>query len=653
MALRNFLFQSAEGYFQEQAPTDSLDLGGLAMTGDITMGSNKVTGAAAATASGDLISYGQSGALLSGLALSGGNLDLSGLQKVINSIPPTAAGDLTTKAYVDTLVVTGGQIKEALSSEGQISNPQGILANEVLFFANQPTAGDTVVLKNASLTRTYLFVANIGAESAATDVSIETDALTAMQRLVLRANADAGNTQWTLHVDANSQRLNATGYVIMVAEKVSAAGNSTSRIYGTWTTANDAKVVEFASGSPGVPYTDYTSIISITMPSADPAAGRFGFRRQASALVDGELHFTLDENNIWAWDQDSATWQQFSGSGSMPDATSGAGGAVKGKITVDEDYALFVSSGILRMALQTTGGLQFNAGTPKTLGIKLDTNPGLSLSGTGLKGVVTSGKGLTISATGFEVVADNTRAIATDASGVYLMLAANPGLEFNGSTGVQAKIYSAGGLLRDANGLSIKYPTTGPYAGLFTDANGLQVKTEATNPTLAVNASNELGVKYDSTKALGTSAAGLYVKVDGTSITYSGGVLQAASSSEAPKVENTINVDAAVAVGDPIYITATGARISPADTDTDPHSRVMGVARTAQGTVGQPAEVVEVGYCAGVLSGATPGTPYYLATGGGLATAAPSGAGKRVIQVGVAITASDLMVRIVDYGKKA
>jgi len=54
----------------------------------------------------------------------------------------------------------------------------------------------------------------------------------------------------------------------------------------------------------------------------------------------------------------------------------------------------------------------------------------------------------------------------------------------------------------------------------------------------------------------------------------------------------------------------------------------------------------------GVLSSASPGTPYYLATGGGLSTSLP-GAAKRVIQMGIAKNATDLFVRVVDYGKKA
>ena len=684
MALRKFLFMNAtEGYQEEQQPSDSLGLGGLTMSGNIAMGSNKVTGLGAGTTAGDALAYGQAGASLNGLT-STGNIDLNSSNKVINSAAPTNPGDLATKSYVDTLVVTGGQIKEAIASEGQLSNAQGIRANEVLFFANQPVLGDSVTFKNASLTRTYTFVANIGAEAAATDVSLESDALTAMQRLVLRANADAGNTQWALHVDNASQRLNPTGNVIMVAEKTTAAGNSTSRIYGTFTTTSDAKVTEFASGSPGVPYTDYTSTTVITMPTVDPGAGRFGFRRQVSALVDGEMHFALDEDTIWSWDSDLGAWQQFSGSGAIPDATSGAGGGTKGKLTVDEDYALYVASGILRMSLASAGGLQFNAGSPKTLGVKLDTNPGLSLSGSGLKGIVTPNKGLTVTATGFEAVPDTTRGVNVDASGLYIDLAANPGLQFTGGK-LDAKVYSAGGLQKDGNGLSIK---NNPAGGLTSDGSGEKIVLEATTPTLQVNGSNELGVKLDparaittgasgigvnlettnpalaittnkldvkkdTTRGLDSDAAGLFVKVDGTTLSFNGGgQLQSNFTGEAQRIENSLIVDSAVSAGEPVTYTSVNNRVVPADTDTDAHAHVVGVARTAQPSAGSTVEVVTAGPCAGVLAGAVVNTPYYLATGGGLTTSLPSST-KRVIQVGFAMNANDLFVQIIDRGKKA
>jgi hypothetical protein len=126
-------------------------------------------------------------------------------------------------------------------------------------------------------------------------------------------------------------------------------------------------------------------------------------------------------------------------------------------------------------------------------------------------------------------------------------------------------------------------------------------------------------------------------------------------ATEAPKVENTLTVIEAIAIGDPVYFTNTNNRIGKGDT-TDPKAFICGVARTAQPTPSSTCEVVSLGPCAGVLNGLVPtpvaGDRFYLQTGGGIGVALP-GSGKRQIRVGYAINASDLFVEIMDFGKKA
>jgi hypothetical protein len=79
---------------------------------------------------------------------------------------------------------------------------------------------------------------------------------------------------------------------------------------------------------------------------------------------------------------------------------------------------------------------------------------------------------------------------------------------------------------------------------------------------------------------------------------------------------------------------------------------VMGVSRTAQGTVGSNASIVSIGKCAGVLSGATAGVPYYLGAAGGISSTPPS-SGNQLVRVGYAMNATDLWVEIQAYGKRA
>jgi len=607
MAARKPLFMGSEGFSEEMATTDSMTLGGLTM---------------------------------------GGNIDMQSANKVINLPTPTSAGDAASKSYVDTMVITGGVVKEALFSADQLDNTDGINALEALFFVNQPVVGDTVIFKNATLTRTYTFVANIAGEATATDVSIETDAATALQRLVTRVNADAGNTQWDLFYET-TQHADINNPIADVIERASAAGVSASRIYGVWTTQADAKIVPFQAG--GVPYLDYTSTVTATLPAADPAAGNFGLRRIASALIDGEIHLTLDTDNQYSWNADVPMWNLLSGPGSIPDATSGSGGAIKGKVTFDSDKGLVVAAGVASVKLEAAGagvgGLLFN-GTGQ-IAVDPDTAHGIELlaggvatklaaAGAGTGGLAFDGAGA------MEVDPDTAKGIALGASGVYVKLAAagagTGGLAFDASPGaIQVDPDTAHGIELLAGGVAAKLATAGVgTGGLEFDGGGA------------------IQVDIDAMKGLSLTASGLAVTVDGTSVSFNGsGQLQSTGVSEAARIENTMTVLAAggVSAGDPVYITSTNNEIDKGDTSPDAKARIIGVARTS-GIGGATSEVVSLGICAGVLAGATAGTPYYLATGGGLATALP-GAGKRVIECGIAKNATDLFVHMIDYGKKA
>ncbi len=229
--------------------------------------------------------------------------------------------------------------------------------------------------------------------------------------------------------------------------------------------------------------------------------------------------------------------------------------------------------------------------------------------------------------------------VLVSADKIEVELSATPGLEFDvaGDTGkLQAKIDANQGLQRVAAGLGLKLNGSTLLVGasgvsvkglpsLF-EINGVAVGAAVTGPNL-------------DTLTNGSNADALHAHA-------------ATVATEAPKVENTLAVVEAVAVADPVYQSATADRVGKARADDTTKSYVVGIARTAQATVGSTSEVVTAGPAAGVLSGATPGQPYYLQATGGIGTATP-GAGNRVIQCGVAKNATDLFVRIVDFGKKA
>ena len=154
----------------------------------------------------------------------------------------------------------------------------------------------------------------------------------------------------------------------------------------------------------------------------------------------------------------------------------------------------------------------------------------------------------------------------------------------------------------------------------------------------------------------GGQNAGLKSRVDGTTIVINASnQLEAAgatSAEEAKKIENTFAVSAVnLTPGMPVYVSAADT-VDKADTDTDAHSRVIGVSRLAV-TAPASVEVVTVGLVPSVWAGTgVSGSPYYLANTGGLSVSLPAGA-KRVIQIGVAKNTNDLIVRLYDFGKKA
>lgn len=636
MAARKPLFMGSEGFSEEMATTDSMSLGGLNASGNIVM---------------------SGGATITGLP------------------NPTASGQVANKDYVDQQVIAGGTVKEALFSLDQLDDTDGIYALEALYFAAQPVAGDTVIFSNGTLTRTYTFVANQGAESAATDVSIETDADTAMQRLVTRAMADAGNTAWNLYYETGTHA-DINDPIIDVVERTTAAGDSTSRIYGVWGTQASAQVVEFAAG--GTVNLDYTNRTPATLPATDPAEGRFGLRRIVSALIDGEIHMTLDTDNQYSWDNDASQWNQLSGPGSIPLATSASGGGVIGRVTFDSDKGLAVTTGIAEVSLAASAGLKFSTGAlaiePNDFagtGLEDDGSDNLRLAtqGNGIGG----GAGSTLSVTPDSTSGGDIQPVSVGVNGVGLDISAiaGSGLVADGSANLDINLEASNpslqvvtdelgvkmsdGLTKDANGLAVALDASGSaleFTGVAGDGT-LGVKLEASNPSLQIDGSNQLGAKLDGTKGAATGTGGIYVKIDGTSITFDGsGQLQTLGSAEAQRVENTFTTATdAVAVADAVYVNGNNT-VGKADAAVDAKSRVLGLIRSGAGAAPQSIETVSLGIAAGILTGATANTPYYLQAGGGIGTSLPGG-GNRVIQVGKAINATDLWVDIIDYGKKA
>lgn len=117
----------------------------------------------------------------------------------------------------------------------------------------------------------------------------------------------------------------------------------------------------------------------------------------------------------------------------------------------------------------------------------------------------------------------------------------------------------------------------------------------------------------------------------------------AVSSSDTP-----MTAGEALSAGDPLVIDpTTGYAIKAQATGGAGYQYCIGVAQAAA-NMGESVQVLRNGVASGVLSSATAGSAYYIAPSGGLST--DPGTGAQWVLVGYAMTATDLMVQIQDYG---
>jgi hypothetical protein len=531
MATRKPLFLGEVGA-EEMAAADDIALGGLAMSGNITMGSNKITGLAAATASGDALSYGQSGGSLAGLTLTG---DLAvGDNQITGLAAGTDPDDAVNKAQLDSAVINGGQVKEQVLHENQLNDTEGVLAATVLTMANNPTAGDTIIITDGTTTRTY------GATSGG-DVQYTIGATVAdtMSNLAAAIDGD-GSAIWGAAF-LLLESIDTDGVVVIVEDD---NDGTASQIYATWATQADIQYVNFGGAD------QYNSSTLAAMPSSAPGSTNFGFRRTTASLVTGEMHNARNNDTMYSWDDDAATWQQMNGSGSIPDATSASGGGIKGKVTVDREYGLLVNSGILRMSLASNKGLGFDGGGD-------------------LQGIADTTAGMEITASGFAID----------------IAATTPGLGFDGSGDLEVKLDGTT-LEKTATGLRVKglpslFEVNGVAVGATVTAANLDTLTDGSNADAlhshTISATTRLEDELTAEEALnqgdpiewGTTnnqvrqcRANTTARVDCMAVVEESGGISASGTGTCVRAGVAVGVLSGATVGDRIYVGNTGGLVT-------------------------------------------------------------------------------------------
>lgn len=551
MANRVLLAYNASYEFPEEvASGDNLD----ARTG-------KLINLGAATSSGDAISYGQSGAVLAGLALTavlamGGN-------KITNLADGTVASDAVNYGQLSSVTTGSRAWREVLLVKQQVLNGSsgGVRAAQAAYIATNPTDLDTFVISDGTNVETFTFKT---VPLGAFDVQIGGSASATQTNLVAEINLSS--VFWS-SVSTNGLddyfAANPTAQFVVYRKTTEAA--VTDRLYGTLTAPSGIKVVDFFTAGPQAYGVE--SSTEANLPSADPAAQRFGFSRQFVLLATCETHLIANDVTTWTWNADTSvqTWYE------------------------SDQMALSFTSGLTR--------------TGSTVSVNTATAFGTYIDG-----------------------GSNNVAVAITAT--------NPGISIL-ADGLQTLQDGSGGLAHGASGDKVKVDTvTSGNPTLAIGANGLRV---IGLPSL-FNI-NSVAVSANVTAAnLGTLTAGA---------TSDAGALH--SHSAGPRF-SAVTVGA-LAAGDPIYWSSTNNQVDKAQANTDTKSFVIGLNDSSAVSSSGTANVISHGKNPGVLAGATAGTPYYLASAGGLTTTAP-GATNRVIQVGVAYNATDLWVRVLDFGKK-
>lgn len=269
-------------------------------------------------------------------------------------------------------------------------------------------------------------------------------------------------------------------------------------------------------------------------------------------------------------------------------------------------------------------------------------------------GQITAGDGL--SKDGNTIDVNFGDGIYNDGDYVTADLYSNGGLAFTSAAAHAAEIEinlatSNPGLEISGNELDIKYD--GAH-GIITGSSGVEIEIDTSPDTLTVTSSGLAVTGLPLNFKVNDVATGSTVTAPNFDTLTDGSNADAlhthGGATESERNEYDFTAAATLAAGDPVYFDTTDNQVAEADAGAKATARVVGVARTAiTGSTTGP--IVFTGRSAGSINGLgfTAGDRLWLANGGGLTSTVP-GVGNRRVQVGYAITATDILVQIQYFG---
>jgi hypothetical protein len=212
-----------------------------------------------------------------------------------------------------------------------------------------------------------------------------------------------------------------------------------------------------------------------------------------------------------------------------------------------------------------------------------------------------------------------------------------------GSSGLEFDVSGAAGKLR---------VRVDGFGGLQRTASGLALEIDDTPDTLDVGANGLKVVGVPSLFKINGTAVGANVTATNVDSLVDGNPITGLHFHGTNKA--LLAVNEAVAVADPVAPSTVDDRVRKCRADTDAARFMIGIAETAQASVGSTSRItLRGGTAIGVLSGATAGDRYYVAATGGLLAANTTPAnGNHVILACIAKNATDAWVIGEQLGKK-
>jgi len=700
MTLRKFLFFDVDNYgYNTEAPaTDSLGLGGLAMTGAITMATNKITGLGNGVDAQDAITKAQLDAAITGLTWKPPVQVL----KMKSDAARAAAAALVEGSGGTGIVnlTTGNSFTVAIDGETPVvitlaSAPAdvaaAITAINALYAAGGGTGGATIAIDGGA------GQIDIKSNTTGTGSTVAITSAHANWLEVGIVNAtDAGtNDVPTTTVSGEAWVVDNWGTGYVDGDIVEWDGDSWDVVLpgATQEPPDNTRVTVISSGAAGRfvgqenKYGTY---------DADPVDPTWSF----VAMVDGDAELVSGEGSVFenmAFTFDTGTgWVQFTGPASIPDATSAPSGGTKGKVGFDSSFGLQVNSGQAKINVTADTGLIFNAGTGamevgvnvaqaihvdgdgiglsiKALsGLEFDTNElailleaagagtgGLQFNASGEIGILlqATNPGLQLTADGLDTKLKAASGLAVDADGLYVVGDADAGIVVTG-TGVGIAIEAAGadtgGLAFNLDGELRVNPNAAAGLSLTTDGLGVVLAAAGTGVGgLQFNVAGAIELDLDATDgALALSSDGLAVVIDNTTIGINGSnQLYVKGAGDATRVSYDFTAGAGgIVKGNAVYISAANT-VLKADKDAALTAAAIGVAPLAI-TAGLEGSIVFAGVVGSILGGTgVAGAPYFVTDAGVLSNVIPSGAAY-VRQIGYAINTNDFLVMVGPVTKK-